>query len=180
MAKRRIRKITKRRPNKTTALIVVCAAIGFVVAALPTVTVLCVGMIPTVVAYIVDLTPGRYCTRCVAGVNVAGVIPFLDRLWTSSNDLYSAIGIVTDVFAWLAFYVAAGIGWVLFLCLPAIVASFNTYNAQRRTNKLRERLEELKREWGGEVTGNPADVVQEALAGDLADAAGTAKAASNA
>lgn len=164
MAKKRKSKANAagRSPNKTKALVLVCGVFAFIVAALPTVIVMCVGMIPTLVAYIVDMTPGRYTTRCVAGLNIAGVVPFLDHLWMSSNDLYAAMGIVTDVFAWLAFYVAAGVGWVLFLSLPSVVASIKTYNAKRKANRLRERLEELKREWGAEVTGNPADLAEEA------------------
>lgn len=155
MAKRkRVRRGGAARKN---ALFIVCAALGFLVAALPTVIVLCIGMIPTAVAYIVDMTPGRYATRCVAGLNIAGVVPFLDRLWASSNDVYSAVGIVTDVFAWLAFYVASGIGWLLFMSLPGIVASLKTYNATRRAHALRERLVELEHEWGRDVTGQPVE-----------------------
>lgn len=145
---------------KKNALFIVCAVLGILVAALPTVIVLCIGMIPTVVAYIIDTTPGRYATKCVAGLNIAGVVPFLDRLWMSTNDVYSAIGIVTDVFAWLAFYVASGIGWLLFMSLPGIVASLKTYNATRRVNSLRERLVELEQEWGSEVTGQSQDAAK--------------------
>ena len=179
MAKKRKFKAVRKNgsSNKTKALLLICGVLAFLVAALPTVIVLCVGMVPTLVAYIVDMTPGRYTTRCVAGLNIAGVVPFLDHLWLSSNDLYAAIGIVTDVFAWLAFYVAAGVGWVLFLALPSVVASIKTYNARRKANRLRERLEELKHEWGPEVTGNPADLVDAAdLDEDEAGAGGRAAA----
>ena len=36
----------------------------------PTAIVVGVGMIPTLVSFIVDMTPGRYACRCVAGLNV--------------------------------------------------------------------------------------------------------------
>ena len=143
--------------GNSTALIVVCGVIAIIIAALPSVIILLVGMIPTVVAYIIDLTPGRYAARCVAGLNIAGVVPFLHRLWTSTNDLPAAIGIVTDVFAWLAFYAASGVGWLLFVSLPGIVATFKTYSAKRHANALRARLEELKEEWGDEISGNTPD-----------------------
>lgn len=135
-------------------MMIVCGVLLFIVAALPTVIVLLVGMIPTLVAYIIDLTPGRYAARCVAGLNIAGVVPFLNRLWASTNDLPAAIAVVTDVYAWLAFYAASGIGWLLFVSLPGFVASFKTYSAKRSANALRERLEVLGEEWGSEVTGN--------------------------
>jgi uncharacterized protein YjbJ (UPF0337 family) len=160
MAKMKVKNRTRRRSSKSNALFFVCAVLGIIVAALPTVILICVGMIPTAVAYIIDLTPGRYATRCVAGLNVAGVVPFLEKLWTSGNDMYSAIAIVTDVFAWLSFYVSSGMGWMLFLGLPSLVASFKTCNAKRKANHLRERLEELKEEWGEDVTGNPLDAAE--------------------
>lgn len=147
-------KVGKKRPSKSMALMIVCCGIGFIIAALPSVIVLLVGMIPTVVAYIIDLTPGRYAARCVAGLNIAGVVPFLNRLWSSTNDLPAAIAVVTDVYAWFAFYAASAVGWALFVSLPGFVASFKTYSAKRRANVLRERLEQLKEEWGEEITGN--------------------------
>jgi len=84
--------------SKSMALMIVCGFLAFIVAALPNVTILVIGMIPTVVAYIIDLTPGRYAARCVAGLNIAGVVPFLNRLWESTNDMASAINIITDVY----------------------------------------------------------------------------------
>ncbi len=138
-------------------MLIVCGVLAFIVAALPSVIVLCVGMIPTLVAFIIDLTPGRYAARCVAGANIAGVVPFIDRLWASTNDLPASVGIVTDVYAWLAFYAASGVGWLLFLGLPGVVAQYKTFSAKRKANALRERIEELKREWGSEVTGKAAD-----------------------
>lgn len=143
--------------GKSTALMIVCGFIAFIIAALPSVVILVVGMIPTIVAYIIDLTPGRYAARCVAGLNIAGVVPFLNRLWTSTNDMSAAINIVTDVYAWLAFYLASSVGWLLFVSLPGIVASFKTYSAKRSANALRAQLEDLKDEWGDEVSGNVPD-----------------------
>lgn len=182
MAKQRKTGRRGKAPNKGTVLLSICAAIGVIFAALPTFTVLCVGLVPTAVAYIVDMTPGRYSTRCVAGLNVAGVVPFLNHVWSSGNDMHAAIGVVTDVFAWLAFYLASGIGWMLFMGLPGIVASIKTYNAQRRSNALRERLEELKQEWGPEVAGTtPAEAAEaaeaEARQRDKQDAGATQDAA---
>ena len=139
--------------GRTTALMIVCGGIAFIIAALPSVIILVVGMVPTIVAYIIDLTPGRYAARCVAGLNIAGVVPFLNRLWGSTNDMAAAINIVTDVYAWLAFYAASGVGWLLFSSLPGNVASFKTYSARRHANALRSRLEELKEEWGDEISG---------------------------
>jgi hypothetical protein len=157
MAKDKAPSTGRRRPGKRTVILIICGILGIIVAALPTVIVLLVGMIPTIVAYIIDLTPGRYAARCVAGLNIAGVVPFLNRLWTTTNDLPGAVLVVTDVYAWFAFYAASGVGWMLFISLPGFVASFKTYSAKRKAHALQDRLEELKAEWGGEISGNPED-----------------------
>lgn len=120
-------------------------------AALPTALLLMVGLTPTLVALIVDVTPGRYLTKCVAGVNIAGTSPFIYQLWSGINDMSSAMRIIGDPFSWLVIYAAAGIGWLLFLGLPGVVQVVQTLNADRRINMLRERQSELLEEWGDSI-----------------------------
>ena len=117
-------------------------------AALPTTILLAVGMTPSLVALVIDVTPGRYLARCVAGLNVAGTVPFIGTLWSGVNDISSAIAIVSDPFAWLTMYGAAAIGWLLFLGLPGVVTMLRSLNAKRRVNALRAIQKELMREWG--------------------------------
>lgn len=142
-------------------------------AALPTAMILVIGFAPTLGARIGDTTPGKYLTKCVAWMNLAGVAPFLFDLWSRGNDMVTAIAIVTDMFAWLLMYSAAAMGWLMFLGLPGAVAMFRSLNAQRRIYVLRERQKELINEWGevilpasqrtkavddGEATGEGADL----------------------
>ncbi len=145
-------------------LVVVC--LGIVIVMLPTVSILVVGMIPMLVCYIVDLTPGRYAFRCVATMNFAGVAPFLRMLWTDGNDMTIAIGIITDPFAWLVFYGTAAFGWGLFFSVPGLVSAVRTLNAERRVNTLRARQNALAEEWGTAITGEnwkPHEIVTEPL-----------------
>ena len=72
-------------------MIVSISVLVLLFAALPTTTLLAVGMTPTLVALVVDITPGRYLTRCVAGLNVTGTVPFIGTLWSGVNDISSAI-----------------------------------------------------------------------------------------
>lgn len=125
----------------------------FVVIALPTMSVLLVGMIPTLVSYIVDMTPGRYAFRCVVAMNLAGVAPFLRTLWSEEHDLSSAMGIIGDPFAWLVFYGTAAFGWALFFGVPGVVSAIQTFNSERKVNMLRARQNALAEEWGTAITG---------------------------
>ncbi len=125
----------------------------FTTIAFPTMIVFFIGMMPTLVCYIVDLTPGRYAFRCVAAMNFAGVAPFLRLLWTNGHDLSSAMGIIVDPFSWLVFYGTAAFGWGLFFSVPGVVSAVQTLNAERRVGALRARQNELAEEWGTVITG---------------------------
>ena len=123
-------------------------AVGLLLLALPTTMVLAIGMAPTLGAFFADKTPGRYLTKCVAGMNFAGVIPSLYHLWITGHNLKTANDIVTDLYTWLLMYCAGGMGWLLFLGLPGAVAIFRSLNATRRIYVLREQQKLLINEWG--------------------------------
>lgn len=130
---------------------------GLLIAALPTTIVLAVGMIPTLVALIVDMTPGRYLMRCVAGLNVAGLSPFMHSLWSGDNSIAMAVGTVSDPFAWLVIYGASAIGWLLFMGLPGMVSVFQTLNAKRSIYILQDKQKQLLEEWGDSIR-SPAEL----------------------
>ena len=142
-----------RRLNMPTVIGVGIILLVFTSIALPTMTVMFVGMMPTLVCYIVDMTPGRYAFRCVASLNFAGVAPFVRLLWGQGHDMSTAMGIIVDPFAWLVFYGTAAFGWGLFFSIPGVVSAVQTLGAERRVNTLRARQNELAEEWGTEITG---------------------------
>jgi hypothetical protein len=137
-------------------------ALGLLLLALPTTMVLAIGMAPTLGAFFADKTPGHYLTKCVAGMNFAGVIPSLYHLWITGHNLKTANVIVTDLNTWLLMYCAGAMGWLLFLGLPGAVAIFRSLNASRRIYVLREQQKLLINEWGDSIL--PAAVT--AKAGD--------------
>jgi len=138
--------------------------LALIFAALPTATLLFVGMVPTLVAFIVDMTPGRYLARCVAGMNLAGLAPFLHHLWARGHTMTLALDIVTDVFAWFAIYGASALGWLLFLGLPGAVSMFRMLNGKRRTYMLREKQKQLVNEWGDSILPAEAKAAKESAA----------------
>lgn len=124
--------------------------------ALPTFVVLMIGLLPTMTWFIVDLTPGRYAFRCVAGFNVAGLAPYLHRLWTGHNDLEAAVNIAGDPVAWMVFLATSGCGWITFHSLPSIIVMARKLEARRQVAILRRRQEDLVSEWGPTVKGKAA------------------------
>ncbi len=129
--------------------------IALAILAAPTVIFVLVGMVPTIVAFIIDRSRKRYATICVGGMNFSGVFFFLLELWFGGDHTIAhAMGILSNVFALAIIFSAAGFGWLLFLAIPPVVATFLTVMAQRRVAHLRTRQREIIEEWGEEVTGS--------------------------
>lgn len=120
-------------------------------AALPTVLIVAFGMLPGMVAFIVDRTEERSATFCVGGLNLCGVFPYLLELWTEDHSLEMASSMLTDVFVLAVMYGGAGMGWMLYLSLPPVIASFIQVMAERRLQQLRKTQSDILEEWGEEV-----------------------------
>lgn len=91
---------------------------GMMMWSLSSVMILIFGMLPNLVAFIVDRSPRNYSIYCVGGMNLSGVFPYLLDLWTGNDDFNAAIEILTDVFSLLVMYSGAGFGWMLFMSIP--------------------------------------------------------------
>ena len=145
-------------PSKTTGktasyapVWIALTLVGVLIISLPSVILLFFGMLPTVVALIVDRTRQKYAVFCVGGMNFSGIFPYLLDLWAGEHTAGSAMEILTDVFSLLLMYGAAGFGWMIFIAVPPVVGAFLTVMAQRRVSQLRRDQKELIEEWGEDV-----------------------------
>jgi len=123
----------------------------FTAFSLPSLIVFAVGLLPTGVAYIIDNNDQKTGTFCVGGMNICGVFPYAMKLWTDNHSVSAATDIVSDVFTLLIMYAAAGFGWMMFLAIPPVVASFLSVMAQSRVKVLRATQQDIMEEWGPEV-----------------------------
>ena len=119
------------------------------------VILLIVGMLPTMVAFIIDKSSGKYATLCVGAMNITGVFPSILELWTGQNSFSQAIQIITNVFDLVIMYGAAGFGWILYIVIPSVVSALLNLLAQRRITRLRNQQRELINEWGKDVAVRP-------------------------
>ena len=135
----------------TAWVVLLIGLIGMLAIALPTAIVVGVGMAPSIVAFVADVERPRYRAYTVALLNMAGTLPFVIDLWAGANTLASAVAIIGNVFAWLAMYGAAGIGWGLTVVMPGVAGIvFNAW-ADRRIVVDREEQARLVQDWGPEV-----------------------------
>lgn len=124
--------------------------------ALPTMLVLTLGLLPTLVAFVVDMNPRKYAARSVGFLNFAGTLPFLISLWTGQHDLLSAMKILTDVYAWLVIYSAAAMGWLIYLGMPSVAGFLMQFHATQKIRHLEHARKKLINEWGEAVDRNRA------------------------
>ena len=126
--------------------------VGVCVWVLPTVLVLVIGMVPTIVAFFTDRRREKYAAFCVGAMNLLGVLPVALGMWTRDHSMDSAMRNVTNVFNWFMMYGAAAIGWGLYSITPAIVAFVLRVQIERRISKMQGYQQELIDEWGEGVT----------------------------
>jgi len=118
---------------------------------IPTVIVLAVALVPTGVAFIMERGKGYYGGITVGVMNLAGASPYLADLWMEGHTVAIALGIITNVFAWMMFYGAALFGWAIYATTPAAVAAVMTMTAGQRITSMRAQQKELVQKWGPDV-----------------------------
>lgn len=122
-----------------------------IIVAMPTVLFLGFAMLPALVAAIIDRTDEKSATFCVGGLNFCGVFPYLLDLWFGDHSINQSIGLLTDVYTLVVMYGAAGMGWMLYLSLPPVIASVIQVMSERRLQQLRATQKTIIQEWGDEI-----------------------------
>ena len=137
----------RRRPGLVTAVLML-PALGFL---LPSCMVLLSGMVPTLVACLVDRTRGRHLTVTVALMNFCGTLPALAELWSLGQSFEAARVLAFHPFHWLASYGAAGLGWIIYLAIPPVLAVYYARATHTRIEALRREQAALVEAWGEDV-----------------------------
>ncbi len=119
---------------------------------MPTTILLVVGMLPTVVAALIDRKGGARAIT-VGALNLCGCVPFLMDLWTKGHTTELAVSLIKDPLTIIVMYAAAGIGYMIDWALSGIVATILVQRSTSRMEAIRKRQAELVERWGREVTG---------------------------
>jgi len=129
------------------------AFIGLATFAAPTCVLLLVGMVPSIVAYVVDRDERPMLAFTITPLNLAGLMPYLLQLWTGRDTMPTVVHLLSDVYAWLVIYLAAGAGWLLFLGMPTIVGILLERSLAGRKAQLEALQAKLRADWGADVAG---------------------------
>ncbi len=145
--------VRRRRKPMTGRIFLVCFAISGVLF-LPTTILLAVGMMPTLIAFLVDRSKKRI-TRAVTigAMNLAGCSPFVLDLWGYGQSFEKTFSIITQPTSIIVMYFAAAVGHMIGWSMTGIVASLMYERGKQRQVEIKKKQEELIERWGKEVTG---------------------------
>ncbi len=119
----------------------------------PTTILLVVGLLPTIVAPLIDDRPQKTAWLTVGAMNFAGILPAWFQLWQMGHNLQNAMTLIFEPSVLLMAYGGAAVGWVLYHQIPVAVAGILAMRSESRLKEIEKRQKELVRKWGAEVAG---------------------------
>ncbi|MCB9990814.1 MAG: hypothetical protein H6867_05475 [Rhodospirillales bacterium] len=120
---------------------------------MPTTIVLMMGMIPTVVAAVIDRSGKGTKALTVGAMNLAGCTPFLIKLWSTGHTSEMAVSLITDPRTMSIMFAAAGIGYLVDWAMSGIVGTLMLQRSTGRIVDIKKKQEALIERWGQEVAG---------------------------
>ncbi len=142
-------------------LLILLTMIAFIPFSLPTLLVMFCGLLPTLVAALLERGDNRYAWICVGGLNFSGLAPWLFTLWFGHHELSYAIQEITGLTMLLTSFGAAALGWLLYLAMPPVVTTVLSATSQRRAIVLAAQQRKLVEQWGEEVVVRIEDPARE-------------------
>lgn len=133
------------------ALILLGVPIAF--AGTPTLMLIAVGMLPTLVALVVDRSRDKLAAITVGPMNVAGLLLPLTTLWFGSNDIALATTILSRPANGALVYGAAAVGWMIYFTVPGLVARGLVARRRQKITDLSVEQKKLVEAWGEDVKG---------------------------
>lgn len=135
---------------------------------LPFGVLMLIGMLPSIVAWMVDVRREKNAALCVAMLNFCGVAPQAITLISRGATLNASLEILKDPMNLATMYAAAAIGWMLIMAMPPIMGFLFNVRSEETIRKLEARKQKLLEEWGdtlkqASVEINPEELPQEEI-----------------
>lgn len=110
-----------------------------------------VAILPSIVAYFIEISSLRRPFKTVFACNVSGLLPFLVELIDQGNSPARLMNIMGAMDTWLVIYGAAGLGWLLIITAPLVTTFFIDVARTTFIGDVEKQQEKLEEEWGPEV-----------------------------
>ncbi|TNE41342.1 MAG: hypothetical protein EP348_01065 [Alphaproteobacteria bacterium] len=127
----------------------------------PSMLVLLAGMIPSIVALVLQTNRGSSLASMIA-FNLAGVIPVVGLLWERGQNFQNAFAILSDVYMWLTMFGGAGLAMFLDWAVPICVYALYDLQAKAVISRLKGQRQKLIEEWGGQFAADIGEYLEPA------------------
>lgn len=120
-----------------------------------------IAMLPSVVAYYVDVGKHRYLFRTICACNLAGLFPILGimlRKGPSNGVLQSIMG---EAGNWFMIYGFSLFGWLLMEICPIFAAVLVRSFHQAQAARIERFQKKIESEWGAEVLTVTQNIIEE-------------------
>lgn len=118
-----------------------------------------IGMLPAMVAYIVDHDPKKYASATVAALNFSGVFPYMIDVFMQGGTFIAIEDKLSSPLVWFVMYGAAALGWMIVFFSPIIAATLLDGIYKGRVLHLELMQKKLVEEWGEEVAGHEEEKI---------------------
>jgi hypothetical protein len=146
-------RIVKTESSSGNGYIIILTLVAMIVSLISIYSVVIVlfGMLPGLIAMIIDPEPKRYISKIVLTFNFTGIFPFIAKIISATPSNTAAIEVIIEPKTWLIIYSSAAIGWIIYWSFPQLAIMYNNLKIQIRIRKLDHELNRLVEEWGDEI-----------------------------
>jgi len=117
----------------------------------PTMLVLLSGMIPSIIAALMNTSRIGGNLPAMIALNLAGVVPVVGILWERGHNFNQAFVLLSDVYMWLPMFGGAGIAAFLSWGVPVCIYAAYEVQANSAAKRLLKQRGKLAQEWGGQL-----------------------------
>jgi hypothetical protein len=105
-------------------------------------------LLPGLVAYVVERTPGKPISESMLLLGLATTFTPLRVLWEGGHTMEACIPLISDPARLGLSWMAAASGWLMYEAAQMIARQLGEHGARRKMNQLRKERAELVTEWG--------------------------------
>lgn len=135
---------------KLLSLFTIIAAVVFI----PTTVLFLIGLMPSIIAGVMDPSREKSRLMTVGFANFAGLFPYWCQLIEKGHTLTGALNIVTDPSNIVIIYSAAVAGYIIEWGVSKFVIGIAIQNGKSRLSDIKKAQEALVKKWGPEVMGD--------------------------
>lgn len=132
---------------KTLLLPMICLSVWQI----PYTIVIGLGLLPSLITWLVDRDRAKLTAVTVLALNAAALMPSLIHVWESGGTMSAALELMASPLTWILILLGVLAGWVFSQGVPALVVGVIITRERAQANRMRERQKQLIEEWGSAV-----------------------------